>query len=211
LAVKGKIAGRRRLDEFAGLVTPDTILRWYRELIARKYDGSARRRTGRPTVTVDVEQLVVRMVTENPIWGYTRLVGALGNLGHQVGRNTVKRVLFRHGLESAPGKRMPWKTFLRAHLGAIAAADFLPHEVERRMVARLDGKLVGHEVEPPGTMPITIHATWCAVQFGSHARSPPTSVPRARYAAVPSRTSASPIAHLPSAVATVSAPVRICA
>jgi putative transposase len=48
LAVKGKIVGRRRLEEFAGLVTPETILRWYRELIARKYDGSARRGAGRP-------------------------------------------------------------------------------------------------------------------------------------------------------------------
>ena len=71
------------------------------------------------------------MATENPTWGYTRLVGALGNLGHQVGRNTVKRVLLRHGLEPAParGKRMPWKTFLRTHLGAIAAADFFSVEV----------------------------------------------------------------------------------
>jgi hypothetical protein len=58
LAVKGRAVGRRRLGEFAGLVAPDTILRWYRELIARKYDGSARRRTGRPTVAIDVEQLV---------------------------------------------------------------------------------------------------------------------------------------------------------
>jgi hypothetical protein len=83
---------------FAGLVTPDTILRWYRELIARKYDGSARRRAGRPTIAIDMEQLVVRMATENPTWGYTRLVGALDNLGHQVGRNTVKRVLRRYAL-----------------------------------------------------------------------------------------------------------------
>ena len=121
LAVKGRIVGRRQLTEFAGLVTPNTILRWYRELIARKYDGSARRRTGRPTVAADVEQLVVRMATENPSWGYTRLVGALDNLGLQIGRNTVKRVRRRHGLEPAPtrGKRMPWKTFLRTHLGAI--------------------------------------------------------------------------------------------
>jgi hypothetical protein len=87
LAVKGRIVGRRRLGEFAGLVTPDTILRWYRELIARKYDGSARRRTGRPTVASDVERLVVRIATENPTWGYTRLVGALDNLGHQRTRN----------------------------------------------------------------------------------------------------------------------------
>jgi hypothetical protein len=100
-------------------------------MIARKYDGPAGGRTGRPTVAIDVEQLVVRMATENLTWGYTRLVGALGNLGHQIGRNTVKRVLERHGLEPAParGKRMPWKTFLRTHLGAIAVADFFSVEV----------------------------------------------------------------------------------
>jgi hypothetical protein len=68
LAVKGRAVGRRRLGEFAGLVTPDTILRWYRELIARKYDGSARRRPGRRPVAADVEQLVVRMATENPTY-----------------------------------------------------------------------------------------------------------------------------------------------
>jgi hypothetical protein len=91
LPVKGQTVGRRRLGEFAGLVTPDTILRWYRELIARKYDGSACRRTGRPTVAIDIEQLVVRMARENP-----------DNLGHQIGRDTIKRVLWRHGLEPAP-------------------------------------------------------------------------------------------------------------
>jgi transposase len=119
------------VEEFVGLVTTKTILRWYRELIARKYDGSARRGTGRPATREDVQQLVVGMATENPIWGYTRLVGALSNLGHRVGRNTVKRVLRRHGLESAParGKRMPWKTFLRTHLAAIAATDFFSVEV----------------------------------------------------------------------------------
>jgi putative transposase len=72
LAVKGKIVGRRRLGEFAGLVTPETILRWYRELIARKYDGSARRGTGRPATREDVQQLVVRMATANSTWGYRR-------------------------------------------------------------------------------------------------------------------------------------------
>ena len=70
LAVKGRIVGRRNLSEFAGLVTPDTILRWYRELIARKYDGSARRRIGRPAVAADVKQLVVRMATEITSMGF---------------------------------------------------------------------------------------------------------------------------------------------
>jgi len=69
--------------------------------------------------------------TENPSWGYTRIRGALGNLGHELGRNTIKRILAEHGLEPAPkrGKAMPWKTFLRAHFGVIAATDFFSVEV----------------------------------------------------------------------------------
>ena len=133
LAVKGKVVGRRVLDELAGLVTPETVLRWYRELVARKYDGTARRGAGLPAgVHVPtVRQLVVTFATENPSWGYTRLLGALRNVGHELGRNTIKRVLKEHGLEPAParGKRMPWKTFLKAHLGVIAATDFFSVEV----------------------------------------------------------------------------------
>jgi len=82
LAVKGRVLGRRVLDELAGLVTPETVLRWYRDLIAKKYDGTARRRSGRPFSASIVRQLVVRFATENPSWGYTRIRGALRNLGH---------------------------------------------------------------------------------------------------------------------------------
>lgn len=66
LAVKGKVLGRRRLAAVAGIVTPDTILRWYRRLVAKKYDGSAKRRPGRPCTTPDIAALVVRMAHENP-------------------------------------------------------------------------------------------------------------------------------------------------
>ena len=112
-------------------MTPDTILRWYRELIADKYDGTARRGSGRPRTASSVRELVVSFAAENPSWGYTRIRGAVRNLGHVLGRNTIKRSLLEHGLEPAParGKRMPWKTFLKAHLGAIAAADFFTVEV----------------------------------------------------------------------------------
>ena len=66
------------------------------------------------------------MARENPRWGYTRIVGAMKNLAHTLGRNTVKRILVAHGIAPAPlrGKQMSWRTFLRAHWGAIAAADF---------------------------------------------------------------------------------------
>ncbi len=75
--------------------------------------------------------MVVQFATENPSWGYTRIRGALSNLGYELGRNTIKRILAEHGLDPAPkrGKTMPWKTFLKAHFGVIAATDFFTIEV----------------------------------------------------------------------------------
>ena len=84
LAVKGKVLGRRRLADVAGIVTPDTILCWYRRLVATKYDGSKKRLSGRPSTTPDIAALVVRMANENPTWGYTRIRGGLKHLGHDV-------------------------------------------------------------------------------------------------------------------------------
>ena len=71
------------------------------------------------------------MATENPRLGYTRLRGVLHHLGHEIGRNTIKRILNDHGIEPAPerGRKTPWKTFLAAHWDAIAAADFFTVEV----------------------------------------------------------------------------------
>jgi hypothetical protein len=131
LAAKGSMLGRRVLDQLGGLVTPDTILRWYRELIAKKYDGTARRGCGRSGTAASLHCLVIQLATENPSWSYTRLRGALRNLGHELGRNTIKRILADHGIAPAPkrGKTMPWKTFLKAHFGVIAATDFFTVEV----------------------------------------------------------------------------------
>ena len=72
LAVKGKILGRKKLIEIGTLFTPDTILRWHRELIAKKWDYSQNRKkkAGRPTVSSEIEALVLRMARENPSWGY---------------------------------------------------------------------------------------------------------------------------------------------
>jgi hypothetical protein len=93
LAVKGKVLGRRRLTDVAGIVTPDTILRWYRLLVAKKYDGSKQRRPGHPSTTPDLAALVARLAKENPTWGYTRIRGGLQHLGHDVARNTIKAIL----------------------------------------------------------------------------------------------------------------------
>ena len=76
-------------------------------------------------------ELVVRMAIENPRWGYTRLRGALANLGHEISRNTVKRMLCDHGIAPAPARsrRTPWKTFLQAHWEGLAACDLFTVEV----------------------------------------------------------------------------------
>ena len=133
LAEKARAVGRAALAELGPVVTPDTLLRWYRKLVATKYDGSRRRKPGRPRTKPGIANLVVNMARDNPKWGYTRIRGALHNLGHDVARNTVKRILLEHGLEPAPerGRHTSWDTFLRAHMGAIAGADFFTVEVLR--------------------------------------------------------------------------------
>jgi putative transposase len=134
LAAKAKRVGRQGLEQLQTLVTPETLLRWYRKLIAKKYDGTLARRVGRPRTAVEIEPLILRMARENSSWGYTRIRGALYNLGHEIGRNTIKRILLDNGLDPAPyrHKGMSWETFLKAHWGAIAATDFFTVEVLTR-------------------------------------------------------------------------------
>jgi transposase InsO family protein len=131
LAVRGRKLGRKALAEVACIVTPDTILRWYRRLIAKKYDGSARRGRGRPPTAQQIADLVVRMAKDNPRWGYTRIRDALTNVGHRIARNTVKRILRDHGIEPAPerSRRTSWKTFLQAHWDGVTATDMFTVEV----------------------------------------------------------------------------------
>jgi putative transposase len=132
LAVKGKALGRRALEQISTLVTPDTILRWHRELIAEKWNHSERRKSpGRPSVAKEIEELVLRMAKENPTWGYDRIQGALKNLGHEVSDTTVGNILKAHGIEPAPRRKRTttWKTFIRAHWDVLAAVDFTTVEV----------------------------------------------------------------------------------
>jgi putative transposase len=128
LAVTGQRLGRQVLTQVGTLVTPDTILRWHRALIARKW-SIVRRRPGRPAVRVEIRGLTVRMARENPTWGYRRIQGALKNLGHRVARSTIADILRAHGIGPVPERPMSWRTFLAAHWSAIAAADFFTTEV----------------------------------------------------------------------------------
>src|SRR6266702_2973671 len=133
LAALAHPLGRKRLKELATLASPDTLLRWYKRLIAQKFDGSTQRRPlGRPRVAEEIEQLVVRMAEENPTWGYRRIQGALANLGHAIDKLTVRNILRRHHLEPAPQRRqggMSWGQFLKMHWEVLAATDFFTVEV----------------------------------------------------------------------------------
>ena len=133
LAVKGKVLGRKALSELTTIVTPDTILRWHRELIAQKWDYSDRRKKkpGRPAVSQEITGLVLRMARENPDWGYDRIQGALANLGHKISDQTVGNILKAHGLEPAPERKRhtTWKTFLKAHWDVLGSIDFTTVEV----------------------------------------------------------------------------------
>jgi putative transposase len=133
LAALAHPLGRQRLKAIATLVTPDTLLRWYKQLIAQKFDGSRQRwPLGRPRVAEEIEQLVVRMAEENPTWGYRRIQGALANLGHQIDKLTVRNILRRHHIDPAPQRLkvgMSWSQFLKLHWEVLAATDFFTVEV----------------------------------------------------------------------------------
>ena len=131
LARKAQALGRKVLNELETLVTPDTLMRWYRELVASKWNYSHRRGPGRPRVMKTIVELILQMALENPSWGYTRIQGALANLGHQVGRGTIANILRDNGIEPAPERdaHPRWSTFLKAPWECLAATDFLSVEV----------------------------------------------------------------------------------
>jgi putative transposase len=128
----GHRLGRNALTDVATIARPDTILGWYRKLVARKFDGSkARRSPGRPRIKREVEQLIIRMASENRGWGYDRLAGALANLGYAVSDQTVGNVLRRQGLPPAPerNRTTAWTDFIRTHMELLAGTDFFTAEV----------------------------------------------------------------------------------
>jgi putative transposase len=126
--------GRKALEELSAVEKPDTLLAWYRKLIANKFDGSKFRKSrGRPTFDEETERqrLVVRMAKENPGWGYDRIVGAMANLGLRLSDQTVGNILRRHDIPPAPKRKQvtSWKDFIRAHMAVLVATDFFTVEV----------------------------------------------------------------------------------
>ncbi len=123
---------RRVLLRLGTIVTADTLLRWYRRLVAAKYDGSADRRgRGRPPIAGELQALIISIALTCTSWGYTRIRGVLQSLGITVSRSTIARVLREAGIDPAPERRkgMSWKTFIESHFGCIAAIDIFTVEV----------------------------------------------------------------------------------
>jgi putative transposase len=103
LAAKGKRIGHSALDCFATIVTPDTIMRWHRRLIAMKWTYESQR-VGRPGLMKAIKALIVRMATDNSTWGYCRIQGELKGLGHRVAPSTIANVLKENGIKPAPDR-----------------------------------------------------------------------------------------------------------
>src|SRR4029077_14712919 len=118
LAEIGNRLGRTALQQVACVAKPDTILAWYRRLIARKFDGSKLRTSpGRPRIAPELEALIVRLARETSGWVYDRIVGALANLGRAVSDQTVGNILRRYGIQPAPkrSQNTTWKDFIACH------------------------------------------------------------------------------------------------
>jgi putative transposase len=123
LAAASRVLPRRRWLSF--FITPGTLLRWHRRLMARRWTYPRRGR-GRPSLDPELVALILRLARENPRWGYLRIQGELGGLGVRVGATTIRRVLARAGLDPA-GRRFgrSWRAFLRTQAAGILATDFL--------------------------------------------------------------------------------------
>jgi len=108
------------------LVTPDTILRWHREIVRRRWAArSIGGKTGRPATRRNIKALVLRLARENPGWGYRRIHGELAGLGVQVSASTVWEILKKAGIDPAPRRNgIAWSLFLRSQAEAILACDF---------------------------------------------------------------------------------------
>jgi len=131
LAEKAVVLGKL-LHETVTIVKPETVLRWHKELVAKKFDYSDRRgKHGRPPIKPENEQLVVTIAKENPRWGYGRIVGTLKHLKVKLCKQTVANILKKNGIVPAPERKRDttWHDFIRQHKEGLWACDFFTTEV----------------------------------------------------------------------------------
>ena len=149
------------------LVTPDTILRWHRNIVRCHWAARSRRgRTGRPATRRNIRALVLRLARENPRWGYRRIHGELASLGVKVAASTVWEILKKAGIDPAPRRTGPgWPLFLRSQAEAILACDFFTADL-------LDGTqahvlaVIEHATRRIRILGVTLHPTreWTSQQ-----------------------------------------------
>ncbi len=114
------------------MVKPETLLRWHRELVRKKWTHRRSGQPGRPAIDPEVRDLVVRLGRQNPRWGYQRIRGELMKLEIRISATTVRTILLRHGLDPAPRRAGPtWTEFLRSQASGILATDFFTVETIR--------------------------------------------------------------------------------
>ncbi len=124
-------SARRHLSQVVLLFKPDTLLKWHRDLVRRKWTFKKNAPLGRPPIPPDVEALLLRLAQENPTWGYGKLEGEPGKLGYDIGRSTIRAVLKRRRVPPAPerGKHgSSWRTFLAHYKDEVLACDFFTGE-----------------------------------------------------------------------------------
>jgi putative transposase len=130
--LSARLKGHGRLNEVMLVFKPETVLKWHRELVRRKWTfQNTKRRAGQAAVAPEVEALIVQLALDNPRLGYKKLVGELRKLGYRVGRSTVRDVLKRHHIQPAPERRRSgdnWRTFLNSHKAQVLATDFFTVE-----------------------------------------------------------------------------------
>ena len=152
------------------LVTPDTILRWHRDIVRRRWAArSMRGKTGRPATRRNIRALVLRLARENPEWGYRRIHGELAGLGVKIAASAVWEILKNAGIDPTPRRSgLAWSQFLRSQAEAILACDFFTADL-------LDGTkayvlaVIEHATRRIRILGITLHPTgaWTA----QHARN----------------------------------------
>src|SRR4051794_27292439 len=121
---------RGQLDQYLLLFKPNTILKWHRELVRRKWTYRRRNRGGRPAIPAEIESLILRLARENARWGHRRIQGELAKLGHAVSASAVRAALRRHRVPPAPQRRQAttWGDFLLRHKEQLLACDFFTIE-----------------------------------------------------------------------------------
>jgi len=167
LAVLLRVIPKARRQGLRLLVTPDTILRWHRDIARRRWAARSKRgRTGRPTTRRNIKALVLRLARENPEWGYRRIHGELAGLGVNVAASTVWEILKANGIDPAPRRTGPtWSQFLRSQAEAILACDLFTVDLLNGTQAYVL-TVIGHATRRIRVLGVTLFPTgeWTAQQ-----------------------------------------------